>query len=214
MLIFRKRRYTKPLRERIKKGVETTIKCVILFLVPTAIAGLVTLGWYFFLYTHSRNFGDGMQEIIATALLPALGIVYGIMLAGIAVQTVWMEYKTMRTAVKRYDLDTFMDLRDEELSPLIHMIVAAVSSGMLSGFLALKYPDGRAGATMIFSVTFFLALMYVVIREIDDPCAGLWFIKNIPEEWLDLDPKKYREERCRKAREEFLRKKNGKGHRT
>ena len=201
MKLFKKHQYSDPLRTRIGKMAETAIKCFILLLVPGLIASSVSAAWYILLYRHDRNFGDGMQDIIATALLPALGIVYGIIVATIAVQTVWTEYKSMRTAVKRYDLDTFMDLRDEELSPLIHLIAGTMSLGMLSGFLALRYPTAWAGGIIIFSVTFFLSLMYVVIIEIDDPCSGLWYIKNIPEEWLALDPKKYRDERRQRIRD-------------
>jgi len=31
--------------------------------------------------------------------------------------------------------------------------------------------------------------------EIDDPCSGVWFIKDIPEDWLTMDVKQYRRER-------------------
>jgi hypothetical protein len=209
MRLYKRKRHFRSPRERMARSIETFLKCFILFLKPAAFSAFVSLGWYFLFYNPNRNFGDGMQEIIAEALLPALGIIYGIMVAGIAVDTVWKEYKDMRTATKRYDFDTFMDLRDEELSPLIHVIVSFVSLGMLSGFLALKYPSARAGIIVIAGVAFFLALMYVVVREIDDPCAGLWYIKGIPDEWLDFDPKEYRKDRCEKLRQEFLKKKNG-----
>ena len=204
MLFYKRKRHFYPMRKRIARGWETFLKCLALFLVPTAVSTLVSFGWYYWLFIPDRNFGDGMQELIATAVLPTLGIIYGIMVAAIAVQTVWGEYKNMRLAVKRYDLDTFMDLRDEELSPLIHVIVGIVSFGMLAGFLVLKYPAAVKGATVIFGITFLLVLMYVVAREIDDPCAGLWYIKGIHEEWLAIDPKEYRARRCEKLRQEFL----------
>jgi hypothetical protein len=53
---------------------------------------------------------------------------------------------------------------------------------------------------VIFCVTFYLALIHVVIIEIDDPCSGLWYIKNIPEDWLVIDPKKYRADRCERTK--------------
>lgn len=149
-----------------------------------------------------------MQDIIATAVLPAIGILYGILLTSIAVFTVWGEYKAMRTAVKRYDLDTFMDLRDEELSALIRYgLIAPISFAFLSGFLVLKYSSPKTGGTIVFSVAFFLTLMYVVVRAIDDPCSGLWHIKGIPDEWLEIDPKAYRAQRNKDAQEAFSQKK-------
>ena len=200
MEIFKKAQYTESFRIRMGKMAETAIKCLYLLLIPTVISLGISLLWYVLVYRQKWDLGDGMVDIIATALLPVFGIIYGIVVANIAVQTVWSEYKTMRTAVKRYDLDTFMDLRDEDLSPLIRMICGSIAFGLLAGFMVLKYPNGWAGTVIVFFVTFYLALIHAVIIEIDDPCSGIWYIKNIPEEWLSIDPKKYRADRCEKIK--------------
>lgn len=162
-------------------------------------------GWYYLLYKYDFHFVEKLEGIVTAAWIPQFGILYSLLIA-IAVNTVWSEYKAMRTAIKRYDFETFIDLRDENLSPVVKLILGTFSLAVLIGFLFLKYPDAMSGMVIVFGVSFLLALMLVVIVEIDDPCAGVWFIKSIPDAWLTIDPKKYREERCKKAREEFLQK--------
>ena len=204
-MLFRRKIHAEPLNVRIKKGFTTFEKCLLLFIWPTFIGGLTCLGWYYLLYKNAIHFVEKLEGIVTAAWIPQFGILYSLLIA-IAVNTVWSEYKAMRAAVKRYDFDAFIDLRDEDLSPVVRVILGTFSLAVLVGFMFLKYPDAVSGIVVVFGVSFLLTLMLVVIIEIDDPCAGVWFIKNMPEIWLTIDAKKYREERSRKLHEEFLEK--------
>ncbi len=189
----------------------TIWKCLLLCVWPILIAIGISLAWYRWIYKTEFHFGEKLEGIITAAWIPEFGILYSLLVA-IAINTVWMEYKSIRTAVKRYDLETFIDLVDEDLSPLVHTMVLVASFAVLAGFLFLKYPDPWSGGILVFGVTFLLVLMYAMILEIDDPCAGLWFIKSIPQEWLKIDVKDYRNKRCEKARTDFLNRNNGHHH--
>ncbi len=198
--IFRKKRHHKSFKERLNNKLETIFKSTLLLVWPTFFAALVACGWYFFLFKHDIHFNDGVNDIIATAWVGVFGILYSL-LATMALNTVWSEYKSIRTAVKRGDLDTFVDLKDEELSPLMYVLVSVVSIAVLGGFVFLKYPDAISGGIIVYGVSFLLILLLLVVAEIDDPCAGLWFIKNIPDEWLKVDPREFRKRRADKGEE-------------
>lgn len=207
MNIFRQDPQKGPLKERIRKNAEMTIRCIRLLLKPAVLAIIVTYGWYLWLYKPDRNYGTSALEVMVVAvLIPAA--IYGVLLANPTIQTVWGEYKIMRIAVKRDDLDTFMDYCDEELSPVIHLIMGTTSIGCMIALLGIKYPTACLGGSVIFGVAFFFMLMYFAVKEIDDPRSGLWYIHGLREEWRTMDPKEYRRKRQEKLRAEFLAKEN------
>ena len=202
-----------PRTDQIKRAFLTIGKCAFLFVLPTIVGALTSLGWYLVFYRGSIHFTEKLEGIVTGWWTLQFSVLYNLLVA-IAVNTVWTEYKTMRAAVRRYDFDTFVDLVDESLSPIMHTSILVVSLGMLLGFLLLRYPDPMSGAAVTFGVGFLLMFMLVVVIEMDDPCSGIWSIKGIPEEWLVVDAKQYRAERSRQAREEFIRKYGQAGNET
>ena len=142
-----------------------------------------------------------MENILVAAWIPIVGLLYCLLVA-VVFNTVWTEYKAIRLSVKRFDLETFIDLRDEDISPLIHVLICVCSMALLGGFMCLKYPDPNFGRAVVGSVAYLLYLVFLVIREIDDPCAGLWFIRHIPQAWLKADVRKLRQARWNKLEKE------------
>jgi hypothetical protein len=198
--LFRKNSQPKEARKkRFLRGVETSLKSLLLLSFPLPSTILITAIWYFFLYKNNIYFAAGMEGIITAAWIPTFGILYSL-LAAVVLNTVWNEYKTIRQAVKRYDVETFIDLRDEEMSPLVHVMVAVLSLAVLGAFMGLKYPNFWSGALLISSTSYLFGLVFWVVVEIDDPCGGIWFIKNIHSEWLEIDPNSWREKRQEHAR--------------
>lgn len=194
--IFRRKKHFLSFGERLKKFLESVVKGMVFLLKPAAVASGVTFGiWHELLYKHGIHLNDKLEAIATSAWLPLFGVPYGLILATIALPTVWDKYNKMRMAWKRRDFGMFMELRDEELSPLIHLTLAVLSGGMLAGFLALDYHDHASGAIVVFSTSFLVSFMYFVVDEIDHPCSGIWFIKNVSEEWLAKDPKEWRAEK-------------------
>jgi hypothetical protein len=107
-------------------------------------------------------------------------------------------------AIKRYDLQTFMDLRDEDVSPLSHAIMTILAIVVILQVMSLEYPSVAWGCLFVGGTVFIFSFIFTVIREIDNPFDGIWFIKNIHPEWMDVDCKVYRLEHYRSAREKAM----------
>jgi len=186
--LFKKGVNFKGVKTGCVKCWEITAKTVCILFIPIPIMVPVFAAWYLIFLKNHAHFSDGMEGIVTAAWIPVFGILYSL-LAVIEITTVWTEYKTIRTAVKQYDIDKFMELRDEEMSPLLHIIVVTFSVFLLTGFMALNYPSFRDGTIVVMSTAYLLTLILAIIIEIDNPCSGFWFIKSITEEWLKINPK-------------------------
>ena len=181
-------------RERFIRAFELTAKSIIMLVLPLAVAIFIGLVWYYLLYLPELHFSLAVENIATSAWIPTFGIVYALF-ASIVMSSVWGEYKQMRMAVKRRDIETFIDLRDETMSPLVHTLMAVLSLALLGSFMGLNYPSVTSGLVVVTSTAYILALIFFVVDEIDDPCDGLWFIKAIPKEWLEIDPTQHRSKR-------------------
>ncbi len=188
--------------ERLKKAADMIWKCFVFSCLPFLAAAVITLIWYVTIYKHHYHFDEKMENIISSAWIPTFGVLYSLLVV-VVFTTVWNEYKAMRTAVKKYDFYTFMELRDEEMSPLVYLMMTIFSGAILLGFMCLQYPSIKGGLVVTFSTSYLLSLIFFVVVEIDDPCGGLWFIKNIPHEWLDIDVKAHRRRRHEQEKVKF-----------
>ncbi len=189
---------------KIHRTIVMIAKCLWMLFRPIPAVIAACLLWYFVFFRNNLYSSENLEIIMIW--ISVFGILYGLIEA-VILTTVWNEYKTMRIAVKRYDFDTFVDLRDEEISPLVHTLTFVLSGAILLAFMCLKYVSLQSGLLFIGSTTYLFVLIFFVIYEIDDPCAGLWYIRNIPKEWLEIDVKKFRhEERYQKAHPLFLEK--------
>jgi hypothetical protein len=154
------------------------------------------------LFQKEIHFHDGLKDIAIAAWIPTFGILYALM-AAFVVNTVWSEYKSIRMAIKCYDITTFMNLRDEDVSPLVHVMTGVFAFGVLGAFMGLPYPDAQSGLVCIGSTTFLFGLVFFVVMEIDNPLSGIWFIKNIHEEWMQIDVKEWRKDHNKKIQTEM-----------
>jgi hypothetical protein len=189
---------------RLKKTIVMVLKCLWMLLEPIPAVVIACTMWYFIFFKNNLYISENIEFIMIWTSMFA--IFYGL-LEAVVLTTVWNEYKTMRTAVKRYDFDTFVDLRDEEISPLVHTLTLVLSGAILLVFMCLKYVSLQSRLLFIGSTSYLFVLIFLVIYEIDDPCSGLWYIRSIPKEWLEIDVKKFRkEERYQKAHQLFLEK--------
>jgi hypothetical protein len=196
----KKHLYTKA--EQSQRSLELFWKLFLLLALPMIPALLLTGFWHIEIFNRGIHLDGDMENIISAAWIPTFGILYSLLAASIF-GTVWTEYKTMRTAVKRYDLETFIDLRDEELSPLVRAILIIFSLAVLIAFMSMKYSSWISGDFVILTTAYLFSTIYLVISEIDDPCGGIWYIKHIPEEWLEVDPKKWRKNRHTEEKKKF-----------
>src|SRR3989344_4796735 len=178
-------------QEKLTRFIELFSKSLIMVILPLGVAVIFGFVWYYVIYIHGLYFSIKLENIATSAWIPMFGIIYGL-LATIVLASVWEEYKKIRSAVKRGDLDAFIELRDENVSHLVHTLLTVLSLFVLAGFMGLDYPTALSGFVVVSSTAYLLALIFFVVEEIDDPCDGLWFIKDIPEEWLAIDVDEYR----------------------
>lgn len=190
---------------RLDKYIETALKVIAIVIIPLPSTTLIALFWRYTFYYYNVHFDVGMEGIVTSSWITEFGILY-VFLAGLVATIVLSEYKKMRMAVKKWDLDTFMDLRDEEMSHLVYAVIVIFSLFLLFSFMMLDYPKMWDGLVLVSSTAYLLTLILFVITEIDDPCSGFWFIKSIPPEWLKIDPKEYRKIRSLEIEKDYRKK--------
>jgi len=190
MLIYRRKFKRKDLPRLIFKWTETAIKGagVVFFVALPTI--LMVWMWYTFVYRNHIFIPKEDREILITGAIPGLYILYSLMTA-VLFASVYNEYKDARKAMRRNDMRSFMELRLEEISPLLHVMAAVVAMVILSAFMFLEYSSAQWGGVVIGAQTFVFALLCYVLYELDDPCYGFWVLKSIPKEWIEADPKKW-----------------------
>lgn len=203
MNIFKKNGYPEcTIKESLCSKLETVKKSLTLLFFPAPFVVLISLFWYYFLYKNNIHFNDNLDYVVITILVSFFGLLYSLLAQSI-ISAVWNEYKAMRLAVKKYDFETFINLRDEEMSPLMHVLMLILFVFILSVFMGFQYPNIISGIIIISATSYLFLLMFFVVREIDDPCSGTWIIKSIPPEWLLIDAKEWRKEHIKKEREQF-----------
>jgi hypothetical protein len=203
--LFKRREHQDNTQTRLEKGLEIFIKSFIMLSIPIVPSSICFVFWSLVLFRNQIYFEEKMENILVAACIPVFGLFYSLW-AQAVFNTVWEEYKAIRTAIKDYDIETFMNLVDEEVSPLVYVLIGMFAFGIMGSFMTLKYHDVRCGAIIIIGVSYFLSLVFLVIREIDNPCSGVWFIKHIDEKWLAINPKDWRDKRNKKLREELMQK--------
>jgi len=192
MKIYRRDPFRQGFRKWLGKVVETSIKSSILLTLPIPATAFACAVWYFGLYTQETHFHDELEDNVILSWISMFGILYSLM-AAVVLGAVFNEYKQIRMAIKCHDIATFMSLRDEDVSPIIHTIMTILALAVLATFMGLRYPDAISGIGVIGATTYIFALLYWVIREVDDPFSGIWFIKHVPDGWLKHDPRVWRD---------------------
>ena len=190
MLLYKRRRNGRSFKQKFEKSLETTLKSLVIMLSAAPFSWATTAFWYCGLYRNDIHLSRELEIIATASWIPFVGFLYGL-LALTVVTTVFGEYKRMREAIKSYDLETFMTLVNEDLSPLIHALMSIMAFAVLAAFMLLAYPDPIGGVIIVGSISYLFAFIFIVVREIDEPLAGIWFIKNVPEEWLRIDVKQW-----------------------
>ena len=180
-------------RNRLEKLVELTIKCIILLAIPLVYSVIFSWIWYCQLCGRGIYFNGNMEAIITCAWIPTFAVLYALVTSKV-LDTVWNEYKAMRSAIKTgtRGIVDFVRLRDERVSPLIYAVIYVLSVAVLSAFAVIKYPSALGGFCTVSSTSYLFVLIICIIKEIDNPCGGLWFIRRIPERWLGIDANKFR----------------------
>jgi hypothetical protein len=202
MWFFRKQQHFADVQERFLSLLKILAKSAVMMILPLPFPLIVCFFWYHVMYQNDIHFDQKLETIVTSAWLPTFGITYGLFATNV-INTVWQEYKSIRAAVKTKDFRTFFLLRDEEVSPLAHIILIALAGTVVFGFMGLKYPGPQGAMVILGSLAYVFALIFVVVGEIDNPCSGIWFIKSIPQEWIDVDVKEWRKHNFDSEEQDF-----------
>ena len=62
---------------------------------------------------------------------------------------------------------------------------------LLGMIMLINFEDVWAGRVCVFVPTYLMALLGIVVMELDDPNRSVWFKVNIPDFWMEVDIKKY-----------------------
>jgi energy-coupling factor transporter transmembrane protein EcfT len=183
-------------REHLKRRVDTIIRCTWMLIMPVPTILGVWIFWYYKVHLSGYHLCDIGNSSGATILISSCTFIYGL-LANNAIGIVWGQHIRMRDAVKNNQIDVFMNLKDEELPPLVHLLLMVLSSLIVFGVMTLNYRDLLSGTICVSAITYLFALIFYVIVDIDDPMTGVWVIRDIPKLWFEIDAKKWRQRQVR-----------------
>ena len=198
---YRRRKFPINWRRLCEKSIETTVKALMLFAGSLLIASAASGFWYFVPYRYGWHFSGELELAVLRDWIYISVFFYGL-LAMIAIESVWGEYKEIRKSIKDYNFDTFMRLRREDLSPLMHALMCFPALVMIFGFMGLEYPNPWSGMLSIGMAAYLPALIFLIVIEIDNPLVGIWFIRHIHDGWLETDVYEWRKKHYKKMRHE------------
>ena len=192
-------RFYKKLNHGLGYYFKISLKCLWIMFAPVLPALVITKFWYQSFFLEGLYFSNDHIGGVETFIL-TVGVIYALQLT-LMLNTVWEKYRIIRLAVKQNDFETFADYADEELTPLMHTLIGSVSLFLLVGFFVLPYPSASTGAIVVSAISYLLIQFFMVTREMDNPLGGIWFIQHIPDHWLKVNVKKYRESREKREKQ-------------
>jgi hypothetical protein len=201
--IYKWRKQQVPFKIRMMKLLESFLKSIILLTFPIPFTAIGTTFWHKVCFDKGFCFDEKMEAIVTSMWSQLIALLYCLLVAAVF-GTVWLKYNDIRIAIKKYDVDTFAVLRDERISPLVYTLITVLSFSIIAASMCLKYSNLNHGMIVVGSIIYLLSLVFFVVREIDDPFGGLFFIRYIPDELMNLDVRKYRAHNHQEAREKLM----------
>ena len=183
--------------KRLKKQLVLLAKCVIMLVAPLPSTVGVCYLWTRLIFNRHLHYPQEMNDLFLLSWFPAALIIYGLVVTFLAFTPVCEKYHKMKYAANAEDIHTFMLLRDERLSPLVHTLVFTISVYTMVPFAGRNYQSVFWGWSCVGSLSYVLTLLLFVASQIDNPCAGLWYIRRIQSDWRTMTFEEYRAKYCR-----------------
>ena len=193
MVFFRRRVKHRTLKERMARWGRIFSKSLVALALAMPFVVLVDSLWYYKMFKYGRHLHERTEGMMTAAVIPMLCVFFGF-LAAAMLTTVWKEYKAIHSSVEKNDKNTFLDLKEEQISPLIHVLMGVQAVALIACFTLVCYATALDGFFCITICVYTLGLYFVVVVQVDDPCHGLWFIKGIPPDWLEINVREWRQE--------------------
>jgi len=162
-----------------------------LMLQPLLVAMLVALYWRLAWSEQWLFFicKDDVPLVMGTAF-SMLMLAYSIT-AGLVFNASWRKYNKVMGCVLPQDKRTFMLYRDEKMPLAIHVFLGSLSFLLLDVIGLLPYRDCASGTLAVFLATFIMALVWVVLTQLENPVKSSWLVERLPLEWLKEDVDEY-----------------------
>jgi hypothetical protein len=161
-----------------------------IILKPLIWAGSLSLIWLLVLKPAGIGFSKEAENPLLFIVLPLVSFIY-VIFAGIAISSVFDEYKELSRAVVSKDKAHFLIHRDEQIPIVMHILLWVPSSLLILTTLLFSYANDVVGFFTIFSVVFIVVTAWVVCVDLDDYMKGIWFKERIPKDWIEEDIEKF-----------------------
>lgn len=156
-----------------------------LLLRPTLIGILIgPVLWYLIFFRFGFHFLEEDESAFTDSFIPILAMFHAIV-AGHVLAKVWDEYKTIRHCVESKDKDKFTQCKTDRIPVVIHMLLGSMSVAIQGMAMMLHFKEAFAGIIANFALAFVLALYWEVATNLDNPWKGVWYVNQIPKDWLD-----------------------------
>ncbi len=191
------------LRRHAVRIIDTSLRTGIIMLLALPFAAAFLALWYYALYSRGIYFIPAAENIAVASFVPFLGVLFIFVLTTVFAEA-WKKDMEMHDAINAYDFEAFMLLRLKHLHPLVYAMLYLVALAAVGGFMLVDYPDAWSGCVMVGAIAYLISITPFVLNEIDKPLSGIWYIKNVPVGWMEVDARAWLREMKEKRRQEFL----------
>ncbi|HEY0010452.1 MAG TPA: hypothetical protein VGB97_00890 [Candidatus Paceibacterota bacterium] len=155
-----------------------------LLVKPCIASALLGLTWYFVFFKNGIHFAKGDMSVFTDAGIPVLAAFHTFM-AAFVVSKVWKEHTEITMFCRSKDYEGFRRIIDNRIPMTIHLLLGTLALIIQLLVMLLDYERADAGIALTCSVSFVLVLYWQVATNLDDPSAGVWYVKHIPPSWLN-----------------------------
>lgn len=172
---------TKEKQELIRKRFKRAIrKHSVLLLTQVAFSSMITFGWYELIWLNGiRIDREDMEYFLAGVIF--LASASWVLKGAEVLRVVWDQYRMMVSAVKRADVATIIELKDENIPLLMHFyltVLAMITAGVM---MIMPFKHMWSGAAAVFLVTLIFTFFAAIILELEDPLENGWIRAQIIE---------------------------------
>ena len=175
---------------RYNRGWITLRRHLPLIIKPLSWSLVLSLVWVLVLHPNKIGFSAESENPLLFIVLPLVSFIY-VIFAGIAISSVFEEYKELSKAIVSRDKRSFLIHRDEQLPIIMHILLWVPSGILILMTLLFNYPNTATGLFTVFSISFIITTAWVVCVDLDDYMKSVWFKEKTPKGWLEEDIDKF-----------------------
>lgn len=140
------------------------------------------------LYLLGIHFPEPDESAFTDAVIPALSVLHALF-ASVVIGKVWNEYQQVKRCVRRGERDEFKDTVQNRLPRAVLLLLLVLSFLIQTCMMLLNWSSAWTGFFANFCVAFSLSLVWEVATNLDNPRKAVWYVNQIPPEWMKDVPK-------------------------